>query len=319
MSATNKSHFEALPIEIIHRIFNYLDVETILFSIRCTSKQLYYVANTYDRYELDFRYMFKSDLPVIARIINPKNIVSITLSDELQTNNQIELFFSQFRIDQFIRLRSLKLIKVQASDLNKFKNHIMQCLLRTFSISLDGLHLNRHMSLMSSILSNHNLHKFEFKGFSDSISELQWPNQCSLKHVIIYECHWKTLYAIISHLPYLQTLVIKYLRKYSFDNSAVMDDSDTDLTTNLTSLLLNHCTSIKMNDVEALLSRLPALKHLRLLFPSCEPNSKLFDGSRWEKFIQTKLPLLDKFEFSFEVFKRFNSTDVTIESLIAPF
>ncbi|CAF1581162.1 unnamed protein product [Rotaria sp. Silwood1] len=98
-----------------------------------------------------------------------------------------------------------------------------------------------------------------------------------------------------------------------------MDDSDTDLTTNLTSLLLNHCTSIKMNDVEALLSRLPALKHLRLLFPSCEPNSKLFDGSRWEKFIQTKLPLLDKFEFSFEVFKRFNSTDVTIESLIAPF
>ncbi|CAF3806384.1 unnamed protein product [Rotaria sp. Silwood1] len=51
--------------------------------------------------------------------------------------------------------------------------------------------------------------------------------------------------------------------------------------------------SIKMNDVEALLSRLPALKHLRLLFPSCEPNSKLFDGSRWEKFIQTKLPLLD--------------------------
>ncbi|CAF5099337.1 unnamed protein product, partial [Rotaria sp. Silwood1] len=98
-----------------------------------------------------------------------------------------------------------------------------------------------------------------------------------------------------------------------------MDDSDTDLTTNLTSLLLNHCTSIKMNDVEALLSRLPALKHLRLLFPSCEPNSKLFDGSRWEKFIQTKLPLLDKFEFSFEVFKRFNSNDVTIESLIAPF
>ncbi|CAF4457327.1 unnamed protein product [Rotaria sp. Silwood2] len=315
MSATNKSHFEALPIEIIHRIFNYLDVETILFSIRCMSKQFYYAANIYDRYELNFLYMFKSDLPVIARIINPKNIISITLSDELQTNNQIELFFSHFRIDQFIQLRSLKLTKVQASDLNKFKNHTMQCLLRTFSISLDRLHLNTHMSLMSSILSNHNLQKFEFKGFSDSISELQWPNQCSLKHVIIYECHWKTLYTIISHLPYLQTLIINKLRKYSSDNCVAMND----LTSNLTSLLLNNCTGIKMNDVETLLSQLPVLKHLRLLFPRCEPNSGLFDGYRWEKFIRTKLSLLNNFEFSFDVLKRFNSNDVTTESLIASF
>ncbi|CAF4582614.1 unnamed protein product, partial [Rotaria sp. Silwood2] len=74
-----------------------------------------------------------------------------------------------------------------------------------------------------------------------------------------------------------------------------------------------------MNDVEALLSRLPTLKHLRLLFPSCEPKSGLFDGSRWEEFIRSKLPLLNKFEFSFNVSKRFHPNDVTIESLIAPF
>ncbi|CAF3087975.1 unnamed protein product, partial [Rotaria sp. Silwood2] len=42
-----------------------------------------------------------------------------------------------------------------------------------------------------------------------------------------------------------------------------------------------------MNDVETLLSQLPVLKHLRLLFPNCEPNSGLFDGYRWEKFIRT--------------------------------
>jgi len=140
-------------------------------------------------------------------------------------------------------------------------------------ISLDGLHKNREMSLISSILSHQDLHKFEFKGFSNIISEIQWPDQCNLKHVTIYECHWDTLYSIITHLPCLRTLVIENLRKYRLDKTAVMDDSDTDLTTNLTSLLVNHCTGIKMNDVEALLSRLPALKHLRLLCPSCERNS----------------------------------------------
>ncbi|CAF1416602.1 unnamed protein product [Rotaria magnacalcarata] len=93
MSTTNKSRLEALAIEVIYRIFDYLDAETILFSLRCVSKQLYSVAITYNRYELDFRYMLKSDLPVIARIINPENVVSITLSDELRTKNQIKLFF----------------------------------------------------------------------------------------------------------------------------------------------------------------------------------------------------------------------------------
>ncbi|CAM4908410.1 unnamed protein product [Rotaria socialis] len=319
MSTTNKSHLAALPIEVIYQIFDYLDVETILFSIRCVSKQLYSVATTYNRYELDFRYIFQSDLPVIARIINPENVVSITISDELCANNQVNLFFSHFRIDQFIRLHSLNLIKVEAHDLNKFKDHIMKCSLRTFSISLDRFHNTMHMSLISSILSHRDLYNFEFKEFSNVISEMQWPNQCSLKHVTIYECHLETIYHIITRLPYLQTLAIENFCNNSFGTTVVIDDSDTDLRTNLTSLLLNRCTNIRMNHVEALLSRLPALKHLRLLVPRCEYKNELFDGSRWEEFIRSKLSLLNKFEFSFHVSKHWIPNDVTIESLIAPF
>ena len=138
----------------------------------------------------------------------------------------------------------------------------MKCSLRTFSISSDRLHKTRHMSLISSILSHQDLLNFEFKGFSNIISEIQWPKQCSLKHITIYECRWETLHHIITHLSCLQTLGIENLYKYSFGKTVVIDDSDTDLRTNLTSLLLNRCTNIRMNHVEELLSRLPALKHL---------------------------------------------------------
>ncbi|CAF3370408.1 unnamed protein product [Rotaria socialis] len=87
-----KDQFEYGVIELVHRIFDQLDAHTILYSIRCVCKRLHSIASIYNRYELDFRFMSKSDLPVMAHIIDPKNIISLTLADGIRTRCQIRLF-----------------------------------------------------------------------------------------------------------------------------------------------------------------------------------------------------------------------------------
>ncbi|CAF1479182.1 unnamed protein product [Rotaria magnacalcarata] len=135
MSTEKKSNLETLPVEPIHRIFDALDSETILFSIRFVYKRLYSSADVYNQYKLDFRYLSKSDLPLLARIIDPKNVVSLMISDEIETYGQIGLFLSHFRLHEFIRLDSLTLIKVKDKDLDTIQKYIKKHTLTTISIS----------------------------------------------------------------------------------------------------------------------------------------------------------------------------------------
>ena len=79
---------------------------------------------------------------------------------------------------------------------------------------------------------------------------------------------------------------------------------------------------MKMNTVELLLSLVPALTHLRLIGDCPDLSNSIFDGSQWEAFIQTKLHLLNKFEFSFTCWKDYGAGKTTynnMESMIASF
>jgi len=318
MSAKKKSFLETLPVEVVHRIFDHLNTETIVFSIRCVCKRLYSITNTYDRFDLDFRYMSKSDLPLIARIIDPKNIISLTLSDEIQTPGQIRSFLNHFHIDQFIRLRSLNLIKVESKDLDTFQKHIIKFPLTTLSIAPHAYYKDDPTALISSIISNNDLRKFEYTGYCNIFNKIQLPIQCRLEHLTISHSNWYTVYSIIFHLPYLQILVVKNIIWNRFD-STTYTYPDIPQSSHLTSLSLNFNYDISINDVESVLSLLSMLTHLRLIGERPLANLQLFNGSRWENFIQTKLPLLNKFEFWFTYCTRTDSSCITVESLIAPF
>ncbi|CAF3971172.1 unnamed protein product [Rotaria sp. Silwood1] len=74
-----------------------------------------------------------------------------------------------------------------------------------------------------------------------------------------------------------------------------------------------------MDDVEIILTILPTLTHFRLFGLTCRTDPSLFDGFRWENFIQTKLPLLNQFEFCLTRLALTNQDCTTMESLIAPF
>ncbi|CAF5184366.1 unnamed protein product, partial [Rotaria magnacalcarata] len=155
---------QTLPIELVHRIFDQLDIQTIIFSIRSTCKLLYAITNTYNRCALNFRYTSKSDLLLMSLIIDPKNVISLTLSDENETHSEIRFMFSHFHIDQFTRLRSLTLSNIKYDDLEKFQKHIMNYPLKRFSISSNILDSTKIATSISFILSHHNLREFEFDG-----------------------------------------------------------------------------------------------------------------------------------------------------------
>ena len=123
-----------LPVGILYRIFDNLDGQTILLSLRYVCKRLHTIADTYKWYQLDFSSISKQNFDFICRLIHPENVISLILSDDNETPGQIRLFLSLFHIDQFIRLHSLTLIRVDESDLNEFLKHIIKYPLTILSI-----------------------------------------------------------------------------------------------------------------------------------------------------------------------------------------
>ena len=82
----------------------------------------------------------------------------------------------------------------------------------------------------------------------------------------------------------------------------------------LTSLTLEDC-DLEMAMIESLLSLTPSLIHLRI-----KGNARdFFDGARWERLFQTKLPNLNKFEFAFQHNMGVTCDVANFESVIAPF
>ncbi|CAF1267157.1 unnamed protein product [Rotaria sp. Silwood1] len=317
MPTKNKSSLLTLPIELIHRIFDHIDTETIIFAIRRVCKQLYSIVNIYDRYELDFRYMFRSDLSLIAHIINPENVTSLILSNAIHTSDQIDLFISQFHIEQFIRLHSLTLINVE-KELDQFQKHIMQCPLRKFSIVLPFDDIMNLQTLLSSIISNSHLRELEFTASSWLLDEIQWPIECQLEHLTIFHhCSWDTIKLVLSHLHHLRTLVMKDVKLYDLHKTSIMNSDMTQFNC-LSSLSLNS-SEFKFDNVEVLLSFFPRLEHLQLINHEDYSDPLFFNGTRLENLIETKLCLLKKFDFWFSNYAQHDSDEITVETVIATF
>ncbi|CAF1366845.1 unnamed protein product, partial [Rotaria sordida] len=319
MATIKKSYLETLPAEVLHRIYDELDAETILFSIRCVSKRLYSITNNYNRYRLDFHYMSISNIRVMARIIDPKNVISLTLSDEEESYGEISLFLSHFHLDQFIRLRSLTLINLRDRDADLFENYINKCCLTTVSISFDYPYPKNIKQLLTSIVSLNGLRKLELACEDRILDDLQWPIQCRVENLTISgRCKWNIIYFILNHSPYLRTLVLKLFDIGESDEN-IVTQSDVKQFNNLVSLSLYIRSRIKISDIYSILTFLPNLTHLRLSGWIAEDNLSSCNGHQWANLIQTKLPLLKQFEFHFSHQARANQDCTIMESLIESF
>ncbi len=278
-----------LPIELIYRILDVLDNDTILFSFGYVCKRFYSIIHTYSQYKFNFQSISNSYFYSVCHLIHPENIISLTLSNDNRTPDQIKCFLSFFQIEQFIRLRSLKLIEIDENDFHTFfqcKN-ILSSL--SFTYRNNAIHNPQTLPLISSIISNTNLRHLHFALSSNKINDLSWPNPCLLQSLVISNSiSFKQLCKILSYSLQLKTIVLH--------DCLVGDIYDIDCSmpySQLISLTLED-SELHMDECEIVLSLTPSLEHLHIV-----GGTNLFDGFHWEQFIQRKLKKLNQFEFAF--------------------
>ena len=113
----NTCFFDLLPVELLHTVFTYFLAHEILVSFFDVSDHVNAILLSYSSYRLDFKSILKCHFDLICRCIRPDQVITLSLSDADDTPGQSELFFSRFRIEQFTRLRSLKLINIEFDSL----------------------------------------------------------------------------------------------------------------------------------------------------------------------------------------------------------
>jgi hypothetical protein len=298
MSSAYISSLLALPVEILYHILDYLDVSTTFLSFSNVCTHFRAISNAYNRCELELSSISKPDFRRICRFVQPKNVISLTLSDDYKTPGQIGLFLSLFSIHQFTRLHSLTLHEIGDDDLSKILHPDIIWTLTSLSIHWRQAHCptDKTRALLSSILNRLSLHKLELTTESYAMEKMPWPVQNALQHLTLMYVTQKQYCVILRETPRLRTLVLNHFSMHNIDENAVTSFCPT-LYQQLMSLTLND-SRLSMTGLTSILSLTPSLVYLKIIC-SPDPFDTIADGKRWEEFIRTNLPLLNKFEFFF--------------------
>jgi hypothetical protein len=108
---------DVLPVEILHVLFTYFLAHEILLTFSDVSDYINDILCTYPTWQLNFQSIRRDHFDLICHRIQPEKVISLTLSDDIDTPGQSELFFRRFRIEQFSHLRSLTLVKIEFESL----------------------------------------------------------------------------------------------------------------------------------------------------------------------------------------------------------
>ncbi|CAF3599228.1 unnamed protein product [Rotaria sordida] len=254
-----------LPVEILYHIIDYLDISTIFLSFSNVCTYLRIISKTYNHYQLDFRSISKTKFHYICQLIQPENILSLTLSDENKTPGEIRLFFSSFNIDQFTRLLSLTLLEIDEDDLNKILHENITSTITSLVINWRESHCPSQttLTILSSILNRLKLRKLELKTGSYAIEEMLWPVQYTLEHLILMYVTQKQYCTILRETPNLKTLTLNHCSMHKIDEY-IITLSDPILYEQLTSLILTD-SRMMMNELTSVLSLTPSLNYLKII------------------------------------------------------
>jgi len=193
MSTNNIPSLNSLPVELLHRIFDNLDAENIRLSIQYVCKRFHSITKNYNRYKFNFQSIAKHKFHQICRTTHPKNVISLILSDENQTAGQIGLFLSLYHIEAYTRLQSVTLILIEEWYLKIILEHISSvCSLTSLVINCEqNSASNAHtLQLLSSVIRKNSLLKLDLTLGYDTINKLEWPVECSVRYLRLFERIW---------------------------------------------------------------------------------------------------------------------------------
>ena len=108
----NISGLNDLPVELFHYLLGYFSAREILYTFTRLTSYIDAILKTFMKYRVDFNKISRRDFDLICRCITPDQIIALTVSNDEYTPGLIGLFLSRFRINQFTRLRALKLIDI---------------------------------------------------------------------------------------------------------------------------------------------------------------------------------------------------------------
>jgi hypothetical protein len=310
MSTYPKVALDSFPAELIHRILNYLDTQTIFLCLYKVCKRLELIIENYHRNRLDFGLISKSNFTIISRLIHPQNIISLTLSDGFKTPGQIQYFFQIFNLNQFTQLRSLNLLQINRGDINEIFQSKTIFLLHSFKLQFQETFTSQYKIpvTFASLLKQSNLTKLDFNFWFGPMRSVIWPNECTLEYLKIHGCSLEGYITILQQTPRLRTFILDDL--VLLDTTHRLYQPKVFKTfQQLKSLTFENCHRY-MHQLEYLLSFTPSLTHLKII-----SDTNLLDGNQWERYIQRKLPLLTKFEFFFVYY----SHDHDMELIIPPY
>ena len=284
-----------LPVEILHHILDYIDVFTITLSLANVCEHLRAIVQSYNRYELDFSSICKSNFDRIVRLIEPETVLSLILSDENRTPGQIRLFFSSFEMSQFTRLVSLSLLGIAEHELTSMLSSDLPRTLRSLNITWRETHrpTPQTLELLSVVLIRLNLQQLQLNSDSYAMEEMPWPVQQTLQHLTLMYITHEHLCLLLEQIPHLQTLVLSHCSMHQTKENV----DNTPLSTRLKSCALLE-SRMSMEELQSILYLIPSLTDLKLIC-SADSFETIADGLLWEECLRKNLPRLARFEFFF--------------------
>ncbi|CAF4254572.1 unnamed protein product, partial [Adineta steineri] len=254
----------------------------------------------------------KTHFDLICQHIRPEQIISLRLSDDKDTPGLSELFFSRFQIQQFMHLRSLKLIEIEYESMDSIFSYLHQLKqLRSFSFNVDSIrqkyptrndsYLNM-FDQMNLILSNTHLRvlpqiTYLYLHNGNVLHSIPLPD---LYHLKLDKCSLDDLKTIFKNAPEIQSLnICLKLETPNLDISSISSPPLTKLNLKITN------SPVSMNEMESFLLNLPYLKHLKL---ELEGDNDLANGHRWQMLTG------DFITFAFKFHVEVGSVNETLQS-----
>lgn len=149
------TYFDRLPVELLHTIFQYLTHCDAVCSFYDISSYVNEVVEDFCWSQMDFRSVSKDRFDLVCEHLDVRRLASLTLSEDLDTPGQVELFFARFPLREIINLRSLTLLSVTNYDLSFILDDLTQLeylhSLFATSRSSEYLRFGRRLNLMRTL------------------------------------------------------------------------------------------------------------------------------------------------------------------------
>lgn len=212
---------DLFPVEILHNLFTYFLAHEILLSFTDLSNYINDVLLSYSNWQLNFKSIRRDHFDLVCYHIQPEKVISLILSDDIDTPGQSELFFSRFHIEQFIHLQFLTLIKIEYESLkNIFFNLNKLKQLKSLSFELYSI-THKYLPSCNSIgIQNRQLRTILFDSYIQilpRLNRLYLSDACyirtikflQLHHLKLAYCQYDELKDIIQHAPFLESLNVR--------------------------------------------------------------------------------------------------------------